>query len=132
MEGTTRGATADPTTGLTGRDADCNMASSTRSANEEKAHTARAGPPVARTPPGGEEDGPRGKGVLPGIGAEESYMANTTPGRTREEALGRPSPPAPPLPVVNSGTGGERVGAKWSPGRRSILRGPELWKLLKE
>ena len=58
-------------------------------------------------------------------------MANTTPGRTREEALGRLSLPAPP-PVVNSGTGGERVGAKWSPGRRSILRGPELWKLLKE
>ena len=58
-------------------------------------------------------------------------MANTTPGRTREEALGRLSLPAPP-PVVNSRTGGERVGAKWSPGRRSILRGPELWKLLKE
>ena len=108
------------------------MASSTRSANEERAHTAGAGTPAARTPPVREEAGPRGKGVLPGIGAEESYTANTTPGGTREEALGRLSPPAPLPPVVNSGTGGERGGAKWSPGRRGIIRGPELWKLLKE
>ena len=59
-------------------------------------------------------------------------MTNVTPGRTREEGLGRLSQPAPPPPVMSSGTGSERVGAKWSPGRRGIIRGPELWKLLKE
>ena len=109
MEGTTRGATPDPNTGSTGRDPDCKMASSTRSDNKERAHAAGTGPPAARTPPGGEEAGPRGQGVRPGIGVEEGDMANITPRETREEALGRLSPPAPPPPVVNSGTGGERV-----------------------
>ena len=64
--------------------------------------------------------------------AEESYTPNTTPGGTREEASGRLSPPAPPPPVVNRGTEGEKRGAKWSLGRRGIIRGRELWKLLKE
>ena len=108
------------------------MASSTRSANEERAHTAGVEPPTAGTSPGGEEAGPRGKGAMPGIGAGESYLTNSTPGRTRGETSGRLSPPAPPPPAVNDGTGGEGVGAKWSPGRRGIIRGPELWKLLKE
>ena len=108
------------------------MASSTRSVDEERAHTAGAEPPAARTPPGGEEAGPKGKGALPGIGAEESYLTNSTPGRTRGETSGRLSLPAPPLPAVNDGTGGKGVGTKWSPGRRGIIRGPQLWKLLKE
>ena len=69
---------------------------------------------------------------MPGIGAGESYLTNSTPGRTRGETSGRLSPPAPPPPAVNDGTGGEGVGAKWSPGRKGIIRGPELWKLLKE
>ena len=66
------------------------------------------------------------------MGAEESYLTNGTPGRTRGETSGRLSPPAPLPPAENDGTGGEGVGAKWSLGRRGILRGPELWKLLKE
>ena len=39
--------------------------------------------------------------------------------------------PAAPL-ATDSETGGEGERAKWSPGRRSIVRGPELWRLLKE
>ena len=108
------------------------MASSTRGANEERVHTAGAGLPAAKTPLVGEEAGPRDQGVLPGVVAEESYMPNTTTRETREEASGCLSPPAPPPPVGNRGTEGERGGAKWSPGRRGIIRGPELWKLLKE
>ena len=131
MEGTTRGATADPNTVPTGRDPDCNMASPTRGAKEERAYTAGARPPAARTPPAGEEAEPGSKWALPGGGAKENYAANTTPGGTREKASDRLSPPAPP-PVVDSGTRRKRGGAKWSPGRRSIIRGPELWKLLKE
>ena len=41
-----------------------------------------------------------------------------------------PAPPPPPAP--DSEAGGEARGAKWSPGRRGIVRGPELWRLLKE
>ena len=109
------------------------MASSTRSANKERAHTAGGGgPPATGTPPVREKAGPRGKGLLPGSGTEKSYTANTTPGGTREEVLGCLSPPVPPPPVGDSGMGGERGGAKGSPGRRGIIRGPELWKLLKE
>ena len=108
------------------------MASSTRSANEERVHAAVAEPPAAKTPLVGEEAGPRDKGALPGDVAEESCTPNITPGVTREEASNRLSPPAPLPPVVNNRIGGERRGAKWSPGRRGIVRGPELWRLLKE
>ena len=118
MEGTTRGATADQNIGPPGRDPDCNMASSTRGSNKERVHTARAGPPAAKTPPVGDKAGQRGKGVLPGIRAEESYTPNTTPGGTRRKASGRLSPPAPLPPVVDSGTEGERGRAKWFPGSR--------------
>ena len=109
-----------------------NWASSTKGDNEERVHTTGTGMPAAKTPPVGEEAGPRGTGVLPGVGAEESNTPNTTPGGTREEASGHLPPPAPPPQVVNSATEGERGGAKCSPGRRGIIRGPELWKLLKE
>ena len=108
------------------------MASSTRSANEERAHTAGAEPPAVGTLLGGEEAGPRGKGALPEMGAEESHVTNGTPGGTREETSGRLSPPAPPPPAVNARTGRKGVEANWSLGRRGIFRGPELWKLLKE
>ena len=63
---------------------------------------------------------------------EESYTPNTTPGGTREEASDHLSLPAPLPPAVNHGVEGERGGAKWSLGRRGIIRGRELWKLLKE
>ena len=33
---------------------------------------------------------------------------------------------------MNRGTEGEKRGAKWSLGRRGIIRGRELWKLLEE
>ena len=62
------------------------------------------------------------------MGAEGSYMTNGTPRGAREKMLGRLSPP----PAGNNGTGSEGAGAKWSPGRRGMIRGPELWKLLKE
>ena len=80
-----RGVTADPNTGPTGRDPDCNMASSTRGANEERVHTAGAGLPAAKTPLVREEAGPRDQGVLPGVVAEESYTPNTATGGIREE-----------------------------------------------
>ena len=127
-----RGTTANLNTGPSGRDPDCNMASSTRGANEERVHSTGAGPPAAKTPPVGGEAGPRDKGALPGVVAEESYMPNTTPGGTGEEASDSLSPPAPPPSVVNHGIESGRGGAKWSTGRRGIIRGPELWKLLKE
>ena len=53
-------------------------------------------------------------------------------GGTGEEVKGRLSPAAPPLPAAGSEPMGKGEGAKWSPGRRSIVRGPELWRLLKE
>ena len=46
--------------------------------------------------------------------------------------MGHLSPAAPPPPATDNETRGEGEGAKWSPGRRSIVRGPELWRLLKE
>ena len=131
MEGTTRGATADLSPGTTGRDPDCNMASPTRGAKEERAPTAGAGPAAARAPPAREEAEPRSKEALGGVRAAENHRTNTVPGETREEASGRLSPPAPP-PAANDGTGSEGVEAKWSPGWRGIIRGQELWKLLKE
>ena len=66
------------------------------------------------------------------MGVEESYATNGTPGGTREERSGRLSPPAPLPPAMNDGMGSEGVEAKWSRGRRGIIRGPELWRLLKE
>ena len=108
------------------------MEGTTRGANEERVHVTGARPPAAKTPLVGKEAGPRDPRVLPRVVAEESYMPNTTPRETREEASGCLSPPAPPPPVGNRGTEGERGGAKWSPGRMGIIRGPELWKLLKE
>ena len=75
---------------------------------------------------------PKSRGALAGGGAEESYPASTTPGGTREEVKGRLSPAAPPLPAAGSESRGEEEGAKWSLGRRNIVRGPELWRLLKE
>ena len=107
------------------------MASSTRGTNEERVHATGVRPPAAKTPVG-EEDGLRDEGALPGVVAEESYAPSITPGRTREGAVGRLSPPAPLPPVVNHGIEGKRGRAKWSPGRRGIIRGLELWKLLKE
>ena len=89
MEGTTRGATADPSKGSTGRDPDCNMANPTRGANEERAHTAATGPPAARTPPAGGEAELGSREALAGVGAEENYLADTTPGGGREEVMGR-------------------------------------------
>ena len=68
MEGTTRGATANLSTGPTGRDPDCNMASPTRGAKEERALTAGAGSPTARTSPAGEEAEPGSRGALAGLG----------------------------------------------------------------
>ena len=59
-------------------------------------------------------------------------MTHGTPRGAREETSGRLSLPAPLPPAGNDGTGSEGAGAKWSPGRRGIIRGPELWKLLKE
>ena len=41
-----------------------------------------------------------------------------------------PAPPPPPAPGSEAGDG-ER-GARWSPGRRDIVRGPRLWRLLRE
>ena len=75
---------------------------------------------------------PRSRGALVGGGAKESYPANTTPGGTGEEVTGHPSPAVPLPQAVDSKTGGEMEGAKRSPGRRSIVRGPELLRLLKE
>ena len=132
MEGTTRAATANPNTGAAGWGPNCNMESPIRGDKEEGVHTARAGPPAAEAPLAGREAVPRGKGALAGGGAEESYPANTTPGGTGEEVKGRLSPAAPPPPAAGSEPRGEGEGAKWSPGRRSIVRGPELWRLLKE
>ena len=72
----------------------------------------------------------RSRGTLAGVGAEESYPANTTPGGTGEEVNGRLFLAA--LPAADSEPRGEGEGTKWSPGRKSIVRGPELWRLLKE
>ena len=104
------------------------MESPTRGAKEERAHTTGAGLPATGTPPAGEEAVPRSRGALAGGGAEESYTAITTPGGTGGEVKGCLSPAAPL--AADSETGGEGRGAKWSPGKRSIVRGPELWRLL--
>ena len=56
------------------------MESPTRGAKEERAHTAGAGLPAPGTPMAGEEAVPRSRGALAGGGAEESYLAITTPG----------------------------------------------------
>ena len=90
------------------------MASSIRGAIEERVHAAGAGPPATETPLVGEEAGPRDKGALPGGVAEESYIPNTTPEGTREEASDCLSLPAPPPPAVNHRIQGERGRAKWS------------------
>ena len=108
------------------------MESPTRGTKEERAHTAGVGLPAAGMPPAGEEAMPGSRGALAGVGAEESYPASTTPGGTGREVKGLLSPAAPPPPAAGSKTGGEGEGARWSPGRRSIVRGPELWRLLKE
>ena len=68
------------------------MASSTGSTNEERAHTAGVEPPAAGTLLSGEEAGLGGEGAGPGMGAEESYLANGTRGGAREETSGRLSP----------------------------------------
>ena len=75
---------------------------------------------------------PGSRGALVGVGAEESYPANTMLGGTGGEVMGHLSLAAPPPLAADSKTGGEGEGVKWSPGRRSIVRGPELWRLLKE
>ena len=75
---------------------------------------------------------PRVKGALGGGRAEESYSANTTLGGTGEEAQGRLCQATPPLPAAGSEPRGKGERAKWSPGRKSIVRGPEIWRLLKE
>ena len=75
---------------------------------------------------------PGSGGGLAGGGAEGGHPASTKRGGTREEVEGRPSPAAPPPPAAGSQPRGKEEGAKWSPGRRNIVRGPELWKLLKE
>ena len=75
---------------------------------------------------------PRSRGALAGGGAEESYLAITAPGGTRGEVQDRLSLAPPPPPAADSEAGGEERGAEWSLGRRDIVRGPELWRLLKE
>ena len=75
---------------------------------------------------------PRVKGALGGGGAKESYPANTTPGGTGEEAQGHFSQAAQLPPATGSEPRSEGERAKWSPGRRSIVRGPDLLRLLKE
>ena len=132
LEGTTRAATADPNTGATGRGPGCNRKSPIRGDREEGAHTAGAGPPAAEAPPAGGAAVPRVKGALGGGGAEESYPANTTPGGTGEEAQGHFSQAAQLPPATGSEPRSEGERAKWSPGRRSIVRGPDLLRLLKE
>ena len=132
MEETTRAATANPNTRAAGRGPGCNMESPIRGDREEGAHTAGTGPPASEAPPARREAVPKSRGALAGGGAEESYPASTTPGGTREEVKGRLSPAAPPLPAAGSESRGEEEGAKWSLGRRNIVRGPELWRLLKE
>ena len=126
-------ATADPNTGATGRGPGCYMESPIRGDREEGAHITGVGPPATEAPPAGGAAVPGVKGALGGSGAKESYPANTTPGGLGEEAKGRLSPAAPPPPpAASSEPRGEGKGAKWSPGRRSVIRGPELWRLLTE
>ena len=108
------------------------MEGPTRCPEEERAHTAGAGLPAAGGPQAGEEALPRSRGALSGGGAEESYPAITTPRGTGREVQDRLLPAPPPPPAADSEAGGEGRGAKWSPGQRDIVRGPELWKLLKE
>ena len=43
-----------------------------------------------------------------------------------------PPPPAVDSQIEGESRGADRRGAKWSHGRRSIVRGLKLWKLLKE
>ena len=108
------------------------MESPIRGDKEEGAHTAGAGLPAAGAPPARGEAVPRSREALAGSGAEEGHPAIATPGGTRGEVQDRlsPAPPLPPAP--GSEVGGKGRGAKWSPGRRDIVRGPELWRLLKE
>ena len=108
------------------------MEGPTRCPEEERAHTAGAGLPAAGGPQAGEEALPRSRGALSGGGAEESYPAITTPRGTGREVQDRLLPAPPPPPAADSEAGGEGRGAKWSPGQRDIVRGPELWRLLKE
>ena len=88
--------------------------------------------PAAGAPPMRRDAVPGSGGGLAGGGAEEGDPANTKPGGTREEVKGRLSLAAPPPPAAGRQPRGREEGAKWSPGRRNIVRGPELWKLLKE
>ena len=108
------------------------MGSPIKGDKEERAHTAGRGLPATGTLPTQREAVPRNRGLLAGSGAEESHPANPTPGVAGEEVEDHLSTAAPPLPAADSKPRGEEQRAKWSPGRRNIVRGPELWRLLKE
>ena len=74
----------------------------------------------------------KGKGAPGGSGAREDYPATAKLRGAGKEVQDRLSPAPLPLLTPDSEAAAEEKGAKWSPGRRNIVRGPELWRLLKE
>ena len=126
-----RAATPDPTAGATGRGPGCNMESPIKGDKEVRVHTAGTGLPAAGALPTRGEAVQEGKGAPAGSGAGEDYPATAKPRGAGKKVQDRLSP-APPPPALDSRAAAEAKGAKWSPGRRNIVRGPELWRLLKE
>ena len=105
MEGTTRDATANPNIGQTGRYPDCNMASSTRGANEERVHAAGVGPPAAETPPP-RHCRPKGQGgTAQGCDRGELHTKHYARGNKRGGVR-------PPLPACATTAGREPRGRR--------------------
>ena len=108
------------------------MKSPIKGNQEERAHIAGMGPATAGVPPTRGEAAPKGKGALVGSGAEENYPATAKPGGAGGEVQDPLSlvPLSPPAPDSEAAAEGE--GTQWSLGRREIVKGPELRRLLRE
>ena len=108
------------------------MKSPIKGDQEERAHTDGTGLPAAGALPTRGQAVQKGKGAQAGSGAGEDYPATAKPRGAGKEGQDCLSPAPPPPSAPDSKAAAEEKGAKWSPGRRNIVRGPELWRLLKE
>ena len=108
------------------------MESPTKGDKEERVHTVGSGLPAAGAPPPRGEAVQEGKGVPGGSGAEEGYPATAQPKGAGKEVQDRLSPAQPPPPVPDSDAATEEDSAQGSPGRRDVVKGPGLGRLLRE
>ena len=108
------------------------MKSPIKGDQEERDHTTGTGPAATGVPPTRGEAAPKGKGAPAGSGAEEDYPATAKPGGAGGEVQDPLSlvPPSPPAPDSEAAAEGE--GTQGSLGRREIVKGPKLLRLLRE